>query len=103
VESPTGKLIEAPLYINPAAPPNVLGIPFGQGHVHYTGYAANRGANVFTILDPLKDSETGALAWAATKVRIVQTTRRQKLAKLEGVVPAVQAIDEKIIEVERIR
>ncbi len=102
VESPTGKLIEAPLYINPAAPPNVLGIPFGQGHAHYTSYAANLGANVFTILDPLKESETGALAWAATKVRVVKTARRQRLAKLEGVVPAVQALDEKIIEVERI-
>ena len=79
-----------------------LGIPFGQGHAHYTGYAANRGANVFTILDPLKESETGALAWAATKVRVVKTSRRKRLAKLEGVVPAIQALDEKIIEVKRI-
>jgi anaerobic selenocysteine-containing dehydrogenase len=99
VESPTGELIHAPVYVNPAAPPNVVGIPFGQGHTQSSRYAANRGANVFNILDPAQEEETGALAWAATRVRVVKTVRKQRIAKLEGVVPATQLQGQEIIQV----
>ena len=40
------------------------------------------------ILADLKDEETGALAWAATSVRIQKTGRRLKLPKFEGTVEA---------------
>jgi hypothetical protein len=35
-----------------------------------------------------KDSETGALAWAATKVRVQRAGRRVKVPKFEGEVEA---------------
>ncbi len=101
LESPTGRLIEAPVYINPAAPPDVLAVPFGQGHTHYSTYAANRGVSPAHILDMAEEQETGALAWAATRVRLVKTGKGLKLPKFEGTVPAFQAPDEKIIQVTR--
>ena len=101
IESPTGKLIEAPVYVNPAAPPDVVGIPFGQGHTQLSRYAAKRGANPFVILDPAQEEETGALAWAATRVRLVKTVRKQRIAKLEGYVPAIQLPDQQLIQVIR--
>ena len=103
VESPTGKLIRVPVYINPASPPNVVGIPFGQGHSQLSSYAANRGSNIFEVLDPAKDEETGALAWAATRVRVVKTVQRQRISKMQGTVPSVQQADSPIIEVLRKR
>ena len=101
VESSTGQRIEVPVYINPAAAPFVVAVPFGQGHTQFSTYAANRGANPFQILDTIEDEETGALAWAATRVRLVKTGRRQKLPKFEGTVPAYQSPDDKIIQVTR--
>jgi anaerobic selenocysteine-containing dehydrogenase len=99
VESPTGKVIEAPVYINPAAPPGVVAVPIGQGHTQLGSYAANRGANVLSILDPAEDKDTGALAWGATRVRLTKTTRKKKIAKMEGVVPSIQQQDALIIQV----
>ena len=87
--------------MNPASPPNVIGIPFGQGHAAYTSYAAGRGANVFDILRAAEDADTGAFAWAATRVRLAKTNKRMKLPSLEGIVPAVQLADQPIILVER--
>ncbi|MBI3979140.1 MAG: molybdopterin-dependent oxidoreductase [Chloroflexi bacterium] len=89
VESPVGK-IEVPVYINPAAPPQVVGIPLGQGHRRSGRYAAGRGANPMALLAPLADEETGALAWAATRVRLKPARRSQRLPKLEGNVEARQ-------------
>jgi len=99
VESSTGKTIEAPVYVNPAAPPNVIAIPLGQGHQHFGSYASGRGTNPFEILDPVEDEEAGGLAWAATMVRVVKTTRKQRIAAYEGIVPAIQLPDDKIIQV----
>ena len=101
VESPTGKLIEAPVYVNPAAPPEVVGVPLGQGHTQLSRYAAKRGANPFAILDPAQEEETGALAWAATRVRLVKTVRKQRISKLEGYVPAIQVPGQEIVHVVR--
>lgn len=101
VESSTGRTLEAVVYVNPAAPPQVLGVPFGQGHRQFTQYAAGRGANVADILAPAEDKDTGAWAWAATRVRLVKTRKRLAHAKLEGTEPAVEG-EEKIIEVLRV-
>jgi anaerobic selenocysteine-containing dehydrogenase len=101
VESPTGALIEAPVLINPASPPDVVGVPFGQGHTQFTTYAAGRGANIFGILDPAQERETGALAWAATRVRVVKTVRKQRISKMQGTVPVFQVPSERIVQVKR--
>ena len=103
VESPTGRSVEVPVYVNPATAPSVVSVPFGQGHTQLSTYAANRGANPFHILDLAEEKETGSLAWAATRVRLVKTGKRFKVAKFEGTVPALQAPDDKIIQVTRQR
>ncbi len=101
VESPTGLSIRVPVYVNPAMPPNVAAIPLGQGHRAFTSYAARRGANALDIVEPAEEPETGALAWAATNVRISGTTRRIDYPKFEGIEPARQLPGEEIIYVQR--
>ncbi|MEX2599758.1 MAG: molybdopterin-dependent oxidoreductase [Dehalococcoidia bacterium] len=90
IESPNGRWFRAPVYVSPAVAPDVIAAPFGQGHQYYTSYAANRGANLLDIIEPNEDQETGALAWAGTRVRLVATRRRQVLPKREGIEPAYQ-------------
>ncbi len=101
VESATGLSIRIPVYLNPATPPDVAAIPFGQGHRGFTTYAARRGANVLDIVEPIEEAETGALAWAGSRVRISRTTRRVDYPKLEGIEPARQLPGEEIIHVQR--
>jgi hypothetical protein len=43
---------------------------------------------VLSILTGEKDSQTGALAWAATQVRVQRAGRRVKVPKFEGNVEA---------------
>jgi anaerobic selenocysteine-containing dehydrogenase len=87
VTSPYGE-IEALAFPHPAAPTDVVSIPVGQGHLDYGRYAKGRGANVLSILSPeISDSVTGALAWAATRVRIEKTGGWVRLPKFEGTTP----------------
>lgn len=102
IESVTGHSIRASVYVNPATPPGTAAVPMGQGHRAFTSYAARRGANVFDIIEPQEDAETGAWAWGSTRVRISKTTRRAELPKLEGIEPARQLPHEELIEVEHI-
>lgn len=97
VESSTGEYIQAAVYVNPACPPDIVGVPFGQGHKEFTSFASGRGANIFQVLRAAEDKSTGAFAWSATKVRLAKTNKRSKLPSLEGEVPAVQLDDQKII------
>lgn len=69
VESQHGKL-SAPAMLSPGIAPEALAMPIGQGHSNFSRYASNRGANPLSILAAATDSETGSLAWAATRVRI---------------------------------
>ncbi len=89
--------IQALAYPHPAAAPGVISIPTGQGHTvygemevgpsHFRGSVAKgRGSNVFSVLAPAKDQETGALAWAATRVEVRKTGTRSRVPKVEGVV-----------------
>jgi molybdopterin-containing oxidoreductase family iron-sulfur binding subunit len=58
-------------------------MPVGQGHENFTRYATGRGANPISILAPMTDSETGSLAWAATRVKI-SGVGRGKLVQYGG-------------------
>jgi molybdopterin-containing oxidoreductase family iron-sulfur binding subunit len=87
VRSTSGE-IEVLAYPHPGVRPGVIGIPIGQGHEEGGRWAEGRGANVLSILVDQKDSETGALAWAATKVRVQRAGRRVKVPKFEGEVEA---------------
>ena len=101
VEASNGRTLRAAVYANPATPPDVIGIPFGQGHSQFTSYAAGRGSNVFDILRAAEDETTGSFAWAGTRARLANTNKRKKLPSLEGIVPAIQLEDQPIIEIQR--
>jgi len=62
--------LRAPALLSPGIAPDVIGMPVGQGHVTFTRYASGRGQNPLGLLAPLVDQDTGALAWAATRVRL---------------------------------
>ena len=64
--------VRAPAMISPGIAPDVVAMPVGQGHDTFTRFASKRGANPIAILAPIADSETGAFAWAATRVKIAR-------------------------------
>jgi anaerobic selenocysteine-containing dehydrogenase len=64
--------IQMAAFPSPGVAPDVIAIPVGQGHENYTRYATDRGRNPIRILAPMKELNTGVLAWAATKVRIAK-------------------------------
>jgi anaerobic selenocysteine-containing dehydrogenase len=70
--------IRVPAFPSPGIAPDVIAMPAGQGHENYTRYATGRGASPFEILAPVQEPETGALAWAATRVKIA------KVAEADG-------------------
>jgi menaquinone reductase, molybdopterin-binding-like subunit len=99
VESQSGS-IEVPVYINPAAPPNVAAIPMGQGHRNFSRYAEDRGANPMEIVAPQTEAETGALAWASTRVHIESINQRIRFPRFERQLP-FQLEDNPVVQVTR--
>ena len=79
--------IEALAYPHLGIAAGVVSVPLGQGHQAAGRYAKGRGANVLSMLAPLTDSATGALAWSATRVRIEKTGDWVRLPKFENTVP----------------
>jgi menaquinone reductase, molybdopterin-binding-like subunit len=71
ITSPHGT-VRAAAMIFPAIAPDVIAMPVGQGHVAFTRYASGRGVNPMAILAPATEPTTGALAWAATRVKIAR-------------------------------
>jgi anaerobic selenocysteine-containing dehydrogenase len=69
VASAHGSLRTAAI-ITPGIAPDIVAMPAGQGHTSYTRFASGRGANPLTILAPVTEPTTGALAWGATRVKI---------------------------------
>jgi anaerobic selenocysteine-containing dehydrogenase len=69
VTSGQGSLRSAAV-LSPGIAPNVVAMPVGQGHQTFTRYASGRGENPVDLIAPMSDSTTGALAWAATRVRL---------------------------------
>jgi len=64
--------LRVPAFVSPGIAPDVIAMPVGQGHETFTRYASGRGENPISILAPVKEKETGALAWAATRVKIAK-------------------------------
>ena len=71
ITSPQG-VVRAPVVLFPGIAPDIVAMPVGQGHDTFTRYASKRGSNPIGILAPLTEAETGALAWAATRVRLTR-------------------------------
>ncbi|HET9909286.1 MAG TPA: molybdopterin-dependent oxidoreductase, partial [Anaerolineales bacterium] len=75
--------VEAPVYLYPAIHPEVIAMPFGQGHTAYGRYAQGRGANPVALLGA-HFNEAGDLTFAGMKVHIEKTGRKQILSRLES-------------------
>ena len=58
--------------LSPGLAPDVVAMPVGQGHETFTRYASGRGENPIGLLGPIAERETGALAWAATRVAVTR-------------------------------
>jgi len=69
------RTLRAPAVVSPGIAPDVVAMPVGQGHERYGRYASGRGANPYAILASVSEAETGALAWAATRVKITRVGR----------------------------
>ena len=69
--------LRAPAVLSPGIAPDVIAMPVGQGHQTFTRYASGRGANPMSILAPVLEPETGALAWAATRVKVSRVGARK--------------------------
>ena len=93
IESSRGS-IRAVAYLNPATPPEVIGVPFGGGRRHGSPWATDRPAtessNVAEILEPTRVAGPQTLAWAGTRVRISPTGESVNISKLEGDYRAVE-------------
>ena len=86
VESSHGS-IEALAYPHPGISPEVVAVPIGQGHAGGGRYSKDRGANVLSILSPATDTDSGAWAWASTRVRIEKTGDWIRLPRFENSAP----------------
>ena len=97
--------VEAAVYLYPAIHPEVIAMPFGQGHSAYGRFATSklppdrfvglvpyggqvgdafpRGANPADVLG-MHFNEAGDLAFAGMKVKIEPTGRKQPLSRLES-------------------
>jgi anaerobic selenocysteine-containing dehydrogenase len=82
VVSPFGE-VEVSVYKYPAIRPDVVAIPFGQGHTAYGRYAENRGVNPGNLLGGTLNG-AGDLAFAAIKVKIEKTGQTRELSRLES-------------------
>jgi menaquinone reductase, molybdopterin-binding-like subunit len=71
IASPQGS-VHAPAILSPGIAPDMVAMPVGQGHENFSRFASGRGANPLSILAPLAEHETGSLAWAATRVKLVR-------------------------------
>jgi anaerobic selenocysteine-containing dehydrogenase len=68
----------------PAIRPDVVAIPFGQGHSAYGRYAENRGVNPADLFGKNLNG-AGDLAFAGVKVKIEKTGKKQPISRLEGI------------------
>ena len=87
----TGKgSVEAVVYIHPAMPPGVVGVPVGQGHAAGERYSTRngerQGSNPLAILE--YEDGMDSLPWGATQVVLQPTGRNTRVSKFEGIVPA---------------
>jgi anaerobic selenocysteine-containing dehydrogenase len=62
--------VRAPAALSPGTAPDIVAMPVGQGHEMFTRYASGRGVNPIKLLAGSVEAETGAPAWAATRVKI---------------------------------
>ena len=72
-----GGSIEVPAVPFPGIHPRTIAMPIGQGHTMYGRNASGVGSNPLSILDPVTDPDTGALAFSATTVTLSKVRSAQ--------------------------
>jgi anaerobic selenocysteine-containing dehydrogenase len=82
IKSEAGE-VKAAVYLYPAIHPDVIAMPFGQGHTAYGQFAAGRGVNPADVFGA-NFNEAGDLAFAGMKVDVVKTGEKRPLSRLEG-------------------
>jgi anaerobic selenocysteine-containing dehydrogenase len=75
--------LEVSVLIYPAIRPDVVAIPFGQGHSAYGRYAEKRGVNPADLFGKSFNG-AGDLIFASAKVNIIKTGKKRPLSRLEG-------------------
>jgi len=83
--------VKGQAYLFPGIHPDAVSVPVGYGHEAMGRYAKGVGANVFGMLDPVFDKETGELALNGTDVKISKTGDRVIIVKEEGPAGGSQA------------
>jgi anaerobic selenocysteine-containing dehydrogenase len=63
------------LKVVPTVSPEILGVPFGQGHKESGRYAKNVGANPVALIDPLVDPLSGRASWQSMQVRVEKVNK----------------------------
>jgi len=78
-------VVRAPVYLYPAIRPDVIAMPFGQGHAAnaYGRFAQDRGANPADVLGK-HFNEAGDLAFAGMRVTVKKTNEIKPLSRLES-------------------
>ena len=76
--------VKSQAYLFPGLHPDAISMPLGYGHEAMGRYARGTGVNVFKMLDPVYDKETGELAMHETNVRISKIGKRVIVVKEEG-------------------
>jgi anaerobic selenocysteine-containing dehydrogenase len=82
IVSPYGA-VEVSVYLYPAIRPDVIAMPFGQGHTAYGRYAEERGVNPADLFGNVVN-DAGDLAYAGLKVKIEKTGKQKILSRLES-------------------
>jgi anaerobic selenocysteine-containing dehydrogenase len=62
--------VRAAVQLTPGIAPDMVAMPMGQGHRSFTRYASGRGTNPAEVIAAVTEPTTGAVAWAATRVRL---------------------------------
>jgi molybdopterin-containing oxidoreductase family iron-sulfur binding subunit len=83
IESQWGSL-EAPVYVNEFTRPGLLVMSIGQGHQTYGRFAQNRGVNPIALLPAQADGISGGPVFSADEIKIRNTGRKMKLARMYG-------------------
>ena len=73
VASDQGSLQTAAV-LSPGIAPDIVAMPAGQGHSMFTRFASGRGANPVEVLSARTVDRVGAVAWAATRVRVARVS-----------------------------
>ncbi|HSB10652.1 MAG TPA: molybdopterin-dependent oxidoreductase [Blastocatellia bacterium] len=77
VQTRTGA-VRLPALLYPGIRPNVVAIPFGQGHLAYGRYANQRGANPASLFPP---SQSGPHLESTSRARVVKAAGRGELTR----------------------